>query len=142
MVFEGQLNQVSITNENTTVDRNGWDLEKCKTGQHCVSLLGHMPEEVSSMDQIRAMKAVKNYKLLSVIFQRFRSKILGQALKKLEFIRRMRLSMPSDGFSKNKTVLDNVWLDVESYGYSAGYETEKHEQLLERIIGQFSILRH
>jgi adenine-specific DNA-methyltransferase len=31
-----------------------------------------------------------------------------------------------------------VWLDIEAYSYSSGYGTEKHVDLLERIIQQIS----
>ena len=59
--------------------------------------------------------------------------------KKLEFVRKLpyrkyRVLDPQ----KTHRIIDNVWFDIEAYNYSTGYGTEKHTQLLERIIGQFS----
>src|SRR5919106_1605711 len=35
-------------------------------------------------------------------------------------------------------IFDNIWTDIEAYDYVTGYETEKHVELLQRIIGKFS----
>ncbi|MGA9844249.1 MAG: site-specific DNA-methyltransferase [Nitrososphaeraceae archaeon] len=106
------------------------------------NLLGYVPERGQwKWTRARALEAAKNYKIYERRFPEIPlEEYWLQTGKKLEFIRKR------DGVKyaeywippKNRTILDNVWLDVESYGYSTGYETEKHEQLLERIIGQFS----
>ena len=58
----------------------------------------------------------------------------------MEFIRKRKGVKYPEYWVKPKThrVLDNVWMDIESYSYSTGYGTQKHTALLERIIGQFS----
>ena len=105
-------------------------------------LFGRVPERGQwKWSQSRATEAVRNYKIYETHYSDVPlEKYWLQTGKKLEFIRK-RIGVKYAEYwipPKNKTILDNVWLDVESYGYSTGYETEKHEQLLERIIGQFS----
>jgi adenine-specific DNA-methyltransferase len=60
--------------------------------------------------------------------------------KKLEFVRKLRQRKYPEYWIPPKThrIIDNVWFDIEAYNYSTGYGTEKHTQLLERIISQFS----
>jgi adenine-specific DNA-methyltransferase len=89
----------------------------------------------------RALKAIENYKLYK---ERFSSIPLEQywiqTNKELEFIRKREGIKYAEYWIPPKThrVLDNVWMDIETYNYSTGYDTEKHTELLERIIGQFS----
>ena len=89
----------------------------------------------------RALKAIENYNLYR---ERFSSISLeeywSQTNKKLEFIRKRKDLKYAEYWIPPKThrVLDNVWMDIETYNYSTGYGTEKHTELLERIIGQFS----
>ncbi len=89
----------------------------------------------------RALKAIENYDLYR---ERFSSISLeeywSQTNKKLEFIRKRKDLKYAEYWIPPKThrVLDNVWMDIETYNYSTGYGTEKHTELLERIIGQFS----
>jgi hypothetical protein len=35
-------------------------------------------------------------------------------------------------------LIDNLWTNIEAYDYSSNYPTEKHTELLERIITNFS----
>jgi DNA modification methylase len=35
-------------------------------------------------------------------------------------------------------IVDNLWIDIQGYNYSSNYPTEKHAELLERIITNFS----
>jgi DNA modification methylase len=60
--------------------------------------------------------------------------------RKLEFIRKRDSVKYAEYWIPPKThrILDNNWLDIEAYNYSTGYSTEKHEQLLERIVTLFS----
>ena len=91
--------------------------------------------------KVRALKAIENYKHYK---ERFSSIPLEeywvQTNKKLEFIRKRKDTKYAEYWIPPKThrVLDNVWMDIETYNYSTGYGTEKHIELLERIIGQFS----
>jgi DNA modification methylase len=39
---------------------------------------------------------------------------------------------------KEHMLIDNLWTDIEAYDYSSGYPTEKHVELLRRIISNFS----
>jgi adenine-specific DNA-methyltransferase len=89
----------------------------------------------------RSLKAIKNYKVYQA---RFGSLSLEEYWRKtdmtMEFIRKRKGVKYPEYWVKPKThrVLDNVWMDIESYSYSTGYSTQKHTALLERIIGQFS----
>ena len=91
--------------------------------------------------KVRALKAIENYKYYK---ERFSSIPLEeywlQNNKKLEFIRKREGIKYAEYWIPPKThrILDNVWMDIETYNYSTGYGTEKHTELLERIIGQFS----
>ena len=91
--------------------------------------------------KVRALKAIENYKHYK---ERFSSIPLEeywvQTNKKLEFIRKREGIKYAEYWipPKNYRILDNVWMDIETYNYSTGYGTEKHTELLERIIGQFS----
>lgn len=91
--------------------------------------------------KVRALKAIENYKYYK---ERFSSIPLEeywvQTNKKLEFIRKREGIKYAEYWIPPKThrILDNVWMDIETYNYSTGYGTEKHTELLERIIGQFS----
>lgn len=91
--------------------------------------------------KVRAVKAIENYKYYK---ERFSSIPLEeywvQTNKKLEFIRKREGIKYAEYWIPPKThrILDNVWMDIETYNYSTGYGTEKHTELLERIIGQFS----
>ena len=91
--------------------------------------------------KVRALKAIENYKHYK---ERFSSIPLEeywvQTNKKLEFIRKREGIKYAEYWIPPKThrILDNVWMDIETYNYSTGYGTEKHTELLERIIGQFS----
>src|SRR5215831_3766829 len=106
------------------------------------SLFDYVPERGQwKWSRSRALKAANNYKLYECHFSDIPlEKYWLQTGKKLEFIRKRSEVKYAEYWipPKIKTVLDNVWLDVESYGYSTGYETEKHEQLLGRIVSQFS----
>src|SRR5207248_1218136 len=60
--------------------------------------------------------------------------------KKLEFIRmRGRVKYPEYWVKpRDHKLIDNLWTDIEAYNYSSNYPTEKHIDLLERIIANFS----
>jgi adenine-specific DNA-methyltransferase len=61
----------------------------------------------------------------------------GQAL---EFIR-MREGVKYPEYwvePREHKLIDNLWTDIEAYNYSSNYPTEKHSDLIERIIGNFS----
>lgn len=61
----------------------------------------------------------------------------GQAL---EFIR-MREGVKHPEYwvePREHKLIDNLWTDIEAYNYSSDYPTEKHAELIERIITNFS----
>src|ERR687888_257871 len=61
----------------------------------------------------------------------------GQAL---EFIR-MREAVKYPEYwvePREHKLIDNLWTDIEAYNYSSDYPTEKHSELIERIITNFS----
>jgi adenine-specific DNA-methyltransferase len=89
----------------------------------------------------RALKAIENYQIYEKKFSHTVLEEYWQATsKKLEFIRKRSSLKYAEYWIPPKThrIIDNVWLDIEAYNYSTGYGTEKHTQLLERIISQFS----
>jgi adenine-specific DNA-methyltransferase len=89
----------------------------------------------------RALKAIENYQLYENKFSHIGLEEYWQATnKKLEFVRKLSHRKYPEYWIPPKThkIIDNVWLDIEAYNYSTGYGTEKHTQLLERIISQFS----
>ena len=89
----------------------------------------------------RALKAINNYCLYEDKFSQMALEEYWEATgKKLEFIRKRSTVKYAEYWIPPKThrILDNVWLDIEAYNYSTGYSTEKHTELLERIISQFS----
>jgi adenine-specific DNA-methyltransferase len=90
----------------------------------------------------RALKAIENYRLYE---QKFSGMMTPEEYwestgKELEFVRKRPGVKYAEYWIPPKThrIIDNVWLDIQAYNYSTGYDTEKHAQLLERIIGQFS----
>src|SRR5581483_156279 len=89
----------------------------------------------------RALKAIDNYRMYEEKFSQATLEEYWEATgKKLEFIRKRTGVKYAEYWIPPKThrIIDNVWLDIEAYNYSTGYGTEKHSELLERIIGQFS----
>jgi adenine-specific DNA-methyltransferase len=89
----------------------------------------------------RALKAIENYRLYESKFSHMVLEEYWRATsKKLEFVRKIPHRKYAEYWIPPKThrIIDNVWLDIEAYNYSTGYGTEKHTQLLERIISQFS----
>ena len=105
-------------------------------------IFGIVPERGQwKLCKVRALKAIENYEHYK---ERFSSIPLEeywvQTNKKLEFIRKREGIKYAEYWIPPKThrILDNVWMDIETYNYSTGYGTEKHTELLERIIGQFS----
>ncbi len=89
----------------------------------------------------RALKAIRNYQIYENKFSHIVLEEYWQATsQKLEFVRKLSHRKYPEYWIPPKThrIIDNVWLDIEAYNYSTGYGTEKHTQLLERIISQFS----
>ena len=109
----------------------------------------------------RAMKAIENYRRFEDEFKNnlsaedyekltkddlefMKNKSLleywrsnGQAL---EFIR-MREGVKYPEYwvePREHKLIDNLWTDIEAYNYSSDYPTEKHSELIERIITNFS----
>lgn len=106
-------------------------------------IFGYTPERGQwKWSKDRAEEAIRNYDLYTSKFSSEMS--LEQywilAGRSKEFIRkRHAVKYPEYWISpKDHRILDNMWLDIEAYNYSTGYGTEKHEQLLERIVSQFS----
>ena len=89
----------------------------------------------------RALKAIRNYQIYENKFSHIVLEEYWQATsQKLEFVRKLSHRKYPEYWipPKRYRIIDNVWLDIEAYNYSTGYGTEKHTQLLERIISQFS----
>jgi adenine-specific DNA-methyltransferase len=89
----------------------------------------------------RAQTAIQNYKKYEQEFSKISLEEYWESTgRKLEFVRKRPTMKYAEYWIPPKThrIIDNVWLDIQAYSYSTGYGTEKHAQLLERIVGQFS----
>lgn len=106
-------------------------------------IFGYTPERGQwKWSKDRALRAIANYRLFEKEFSNSMSleeywDLYG---RKLEFIRKRPGVKYAEYWipPKSHKILDNNWLDIEAYNYSTGYATEKHEDLLERIINLFS----
>jgi adenine-specific DNA-methyltransferase len=106
-------------------------------------IFGYSPERGQwKWSRARALDAIKNYKTYAEKFsaQMSLEDYWNLTERSKEFIRKREGVKYAEYWipPKNHRILDNVWLDVEAYDYSTGYGTEKHQQLLDRIITQFS----
>lgn len=107
------------------------------------SIFGSTPQRGQwKWSKVRANKAIQNYELYAKKYEM--NYPLEEYWEKqgriLEFIRkRSTVKYPEYWIPpKTRKIIDNLWLDIESYNYSTGFSTEKHNALLERIIGLFS----
>jgi adenine-specific DNA-methyltransferase len=107
------------------------------------SIFGSAPQRGQwKWSKERANKAIQNYELYAKKYEM--NYPLEEYWEKqgriLEFIRkRSTVKYPEYWIPpKTRKIIDNLWLDIESYNYSTGFSTEKHNALLERIIGLFS----
>jgi DNA modification methylase len=105
-------------------------------------ILGVRPERGQwKWAKTRALRAIANYKKYELKFSDVTLEKYWEATgRRLEFVRRRPTMKYAEYWIPPKThrIIDNAWLDIQAYSYSTGYGTEKHPQLLERIIGQFS----
>jgi DNA modification methylase len=109
----------------------------------------------------RALRAVENYQRFE---DEFNSNATSEAYQKLtkdeldfmknkslleywrsngqtlEFIRKREgVKYPEYWIEpREHKLIDNLWTDIEAYDYSSNYPTEKHTELLDRIISNFS----
>jgi adenine-specific DNA-methyltransferase len=109
----------------------------------------------------RALKAVENYRRFEAEFSRTMPSQETQILRRdelefmknkslleywrsngqvLEFIRKREgVKYPEYWVEpREHKLIDNIWTDIEAYNYSSSYPTEKHTELLDRIITNFS----
>ena len=108
----------------------------------------------------RALRAIENYRKFEDEFNMYDSCDESQIAKdELEFIKNKSLLeywrsngqilefiRKRDGVKypeywvepREHKIVDNLWIDIEGYNYSSNYPTEKHTELLERIITNFS----
>jgi adenine-specific DNA-methyltransferase len=106
-------------------------------------LLGYTPTRGQwKWEPVRAKKAVENYRVYE---EKYADKMpleeyWHQTGEELEFIRRRPGVKYAEYWvaPRENKILDNVWTDIEAYNYTTGFPTEKHEELLSRIITQFS----
>ncbi|HKX81042.1 MAG TPA: site-specific DNA-methyltransferase [Nitrososphaera sp.] len=106
-------------------------------------IFGYTPERGQwKWSKSRALKAIRNYEIYQKKYAASMSleRYWESTNRSKEFIRKREGVKYAEYWIPPKThrILDNIWLDVEAYNYSTGYGTEKHEELLERIISQFS----
>jgi adenine specific DNA methylase Mod len=105
-------------------------------------IFGMTPERGQwKWSRARASKAINNYHVYQRKYHVLSlDEYWSQTGKTLEFIRKRKgVKYPEYWIpAKSHKILDNIWTDIESYDYSTGYGTEKHMELLQRIIGKFS----
>ncbi|HIH96757.1 MAG TPA: site-specific DNA-methyltransferase [Thermoplasmata archaeon] len=84
----------------------------------------------------RAEKAVENYNEFEKNGETDLVKYWEKTGKKLEFVRYTKQrSYPEYWIPpKDEGLIGDVWLDIQSYSYTSGYNTEKHSDLLARVI--------
>jgi DNA modification methylase len=84
----------------------------------------------------RALRAIENYQnYLKLVPQKSLVEYWVETGKKLEFIRLSKTKKVENWFPPSSEKLaDSLWLDVKSYENQKLYATQKHENLLERII--------
>ena len=106
------------------------------------AMFGSRPERGQwKWSEQRALRAVENYRLYESKWAHLSlEEYWSMTGRSLEFIRkRGTVKYPEYWIPpKEYRILDNLWLDVQAYSYSTGYGTEKHPELLERVISQFS----
>jgi hypothetical protein len=92
--------------------------------------------------QERAEEAVQNYKEYQETIQPKGMRLLEywtETGRKLEFIRRSPTGKIEHWIPPLETKFaDTLWLDVSAYSFTTGFNTEKSEQLLQRVISNFS----
>jgi adenine-specific DNA-methyltransferase len=89
----------------------------------------------------RALRAVKNY--ATYLKEVADTMTLVEYWRKtggsLEFIRLSQNGKVENWFApSNERIADTIWLDIHAYENEKDYATQKHEELLERIIKDFS----
>lgn len=84
----------------------------------------------------RGLKAAENYKDFLKSGYDSLVKYWEATGKKLEFVRWVKSRSYPEYWvpPKEEGIVGNQWLDIQGYSYSTGYPTEKHEDLIERIL--------
>jgi DNA modification methylase len=106
-----------------------------KTMQY--ELLGFKPTSGQFLwAEDRARKAVKNYEEFVASGASSLVDYWERTGRVLEFVRKSEGRAYPEYWipPKEEGILGDVWLDIQSYSYGSDYSTEKHEDLLERII--------
>jgi adenine-specific DNA-methyltransferase len=89
----------------------------------------------------RALRAVENYK--TYLNEAANKMSLVEYWRKtgesLEFIRLSENGKVENWFGpSDERIADTIWLDIHAYENEKDYATQKHEELLERVVGDFS----
>ncbi|MBN1653776.1 MAG: site-specific DNA-methyltransferase [Deltaproteobacteria bacterium] len=100
-------------------------------------LLGFEPKHGQFLwSKERALRAVSNYQAFLHSGKEDLLTYWEETGRKLEFV----AMLPGRAYPqywlppKQAGLLGDVWTDIQSYSYTQGYETEKHEELLARVI--------
>jgi len=100
-------------------------------------LLGFKPTHGQYLwSKERAYRAVQNYRTFLESGQTDLLAYWKETGRKLEFVAKLPgRAYPQYWIPPKQTgLLGDVWTDIQAYSYTQGYETEKHEDLLTRVI--------
>jgi DNA modification methylase len=110
-----------------------------KTMQY--EILGFNPTSGQNLwGEERGLEAAENYKKFQLWQEQNPDKTLldywRETGEKLEFVKYEKGARSPDYWipPKEEGILGNDWTDIQAYSYSYDYKTEKHEELLTRII--------
>ena len=104
-------------------------------------LLGVQPSKGQwKWSEDRALAAVENYKTyLKVEEKKSLVQYWEETGRQLEFIRLSERDKVENWFPpSNERIADTLWLDIHAYENEKDYATQKHEELLERVISSSS----
>ncbi|HXX98486.1 MAG TPA: site-specific DNA-methyltransferase [Candidatus Bathyarchaeia archaeon] len=121
-----------------TPDRGQWKWKKeraLKAVKNYYKFLSDFDLEIGSEEYQKLTKDQLEFMKNKSLLEYWRSN--GQ---NLEFIRkREEVKYPEYWVEpREHKLIDNLWIDIEAYDYTSKYPTEKHIELLERIIINFS----
>lgn len=104
-------------------------------------LLGFKPTHGQFLwSRERALRAVKNYEQFLASGEPDLVAYWEGTGRRLEFVKKSKSRAYPEYWipPKQEGIIGDVWLDIQAYSYLHDYDTEKHEDLLQRIVNMAS----